>query len=1027
MKVFSRRALVLCFLLLFALIFVVDGATGFAAEPKSKKARDVNLAKPNTVDHIVSFDGNRIFNYIVNNGDIVTDNVGGGAGFFWPSVPRTSRSQTVTDLRGTNTADYSSGVWICGTVDGQPRTAIVEYSSEFIAGKILPDGKRDDATLEKYRVYKIIKGDGPGVKDYDEWPKADGAPTTADGKPLLIGDQTLWFVMNDLEVSRHNAPISGSPPIGLEVQTTVFGFNAANPLGDIMFVKWVIINKGTGNLDSAYIAVWDDPDLGDASDDLVGCDTTLGLGFVYNGDPNDGQYGTNTPALGFDFFQGPEAPPGSGRRLKMTSFAKYTNGAPAGQGDPDNVAEVYNYMTGFWQNGQPFIDPITGNVTKFIHAGDPVTRKGWLDSAPGDRRFLMSSGPFVLAKGDTQTIVGAKVIAPGANPSSSIAALRFYDSFAQSAFDNNFDIVQAPAPKVSVTRLDQEIVLNWSEGSADVEAFDQRGYKFQGYKVYQGESLTGPYRQIAIYDIPDGLQNIYDTQFDTETGLLVDKPVVIAGDAGVQRFISIKTDAIFNPNQRLSNYRDYYFAVTSYVVNMEAVPKVIESSLAAFRVSPTAPDYGVAVTEKTGTKRDMAHPKGTGDGTFFYQIVDPGKVVTANYRITWNDDSTPEEGQYTFNVLRNGTPVLTKVAQTGRTSEGDPSPSAPVIDGVQIQILPGTFSAPNTILEAKQTKDVDPNDNGLHLWGGGAPFGLPDDLSSTFFGGGSSDVNQLKADLEFRFTGVKAGPTKNDTLIVSGGQLGIIRSRSDDNARAVIRMPFELWDVENNQQINVFVTDRNVGGSPWGDRGVPLYYRMKARNYITPIHTPYLGEALTTTSYSRTNSNATWILFFESGEHEPVSQWSTGDVYLVRFANPTVTSGADADEYTFSTTQVIVKGQADAKAQLLKVNIVPNPYWAQNPGERDPINRFIRITNMPGSGATIRIFTLAGELVRVIDDAARAANGTSGMQYANWDLRNEAGIPVASGIYIMHIEVQGVGSVVRKAVIVMPEERLDVY
>jgi hypothetical protein len=65
--------------------------------------------------------------------------------------------------------------------------------------------------------------------------------------------------------------------------------------------------------------------------------------------------------------------------------------------------------------------------------------------------------------------------------------------------------------------------------------------------------------------------------------------------------------------------------------------------------------------------------------------------------------------------------------------------------------------------------------------------------------------------------------------------------------------------------------------------------------------------------------------------------------------------------------------------------------------------------------------------VRVINDAARSADGTSGLQYANWDLRNDAGIPVASGVYIVHVEVPNVGTVVRKAVVMMPEERLDVF
>jgi hypothetical protein len=309
--------------LAFAFIFAVVTA-GLAKDDCKKSARANKPAEITTLEHVAPFDANRIYNYVVNNGDIVTDNVGGNAGFHWPSVPRTSRSRKEADLIAKTTADYSSGLWVAGIVNGEPRCAIVEYFSEYIAGKILPNGRRDDATLPKYRVYKIMKGDGPGVQDWDEWPVADGAPTNPDGTPKLIGDQALWFVINDLEPSRHQVLMDGSVPIGLEVQTTVFGFNRTDPLGDVMFVKWRIVNKGVAALDSAYVAVWDDPDLGDAVDDLVGCDTTLGLGFCYNGDTYDGQYGTHTPALGFDFFQGPEVPKGSGHFLRMTAFSKFT-------------------------------------------------------------------------------------------------------------------------------------------------------------------------------------------------------------------------------------------------------------------------------------------------------------------------------------------------------------------------------------------------------------------------------------------------------------------------------------------------------------------------------------------------------------------------------------------------------------------------------------------------------------------------------------------------------------------------------
>ena len=113
--------------------------------------------------------------------------------------------------------------------------------------------------------------------------------------------------------------------------------------------------------------LWSDPDLGDAADDFVGCDTTLGMGIVYNdgADVNFAGYVGGTPAAGYDFFQGPMVPAAGEtafmfgreipdmRNLKMTSFTKYINSDPVYY-DPNNAVEAYNYMSGFMPDGIRF-------------------------------------------------------------------------------------------------------------------------------------------------------------------------------------------------------------------------------------------------------------------------------------------------------------------------------------------------------------------------------------------------------------------------------------------------------------------------------------------------------------------------------------------------------------------------------------------------------------------------------------------------------------------------------------------------
>jgi hypothetical protein len=97
-------------------------------------------------------------------------------------------------------------------------------------------------------------------------------------------DQTLYYVANDLNASRVSG-VAGSPPIGLEMHRTVWGYNLAGALGNTVFMSTLIVNKSGAPLDSAYMVMWSDPDLGTSEDDYAGCDVNRSLGYVYNGKP----------------------------------------------------------------------------------------------------------------------------------------------------------------------------------------------------------------------------------------------------------------------------------------------------------------------------------------------------------------------------------------------------------------------------------------------------------------------------------------------------------------------------------------------------------------------------------------------------------------------------------------------------------------------------------------------------------------------------------------------------------------------
>jgi hypothetical protein len=109
-----------------------------------------------------------------------------------------------------------------------------------------------------------------------------------------------------------------------------------------------------------------------------------------------------------------------------------------------------------------------------------------------------------------------------------------------------------------------------------------------------------------------------------------------------------------------------------------------------------------------------------------------------------------------------------------------------------------------------------------------------------------------------------------------------------------------------------------------------------------------------------------------------------------------------------------------ARNDVSAINVFPNPYYGVNPLETDKYSRFVTFSHLPPR-AIIRIFNLAGIMVRRIE-----RNSTS--QFERWDLKNENGLPVGSGMYLAHIEMPDLGvSKILKIAVVQEQQILDRY
>ncbi len=505
--------------------------------------------------------------------------------------------------------------------------------------------------------YDPSAGDYPW---YDFLQEIDCAERRREDPVPLYGDQTYYWIFND-KGNIHSE--SQGEPIGMEIRAQAFAFSTNDEVNNMQFYNYVVINQGTQTLTETYFAQWVDCDLGGHVDDYVGVDVRRGLGYAYNGDAFDEAtsysigYGSNPPAMGVDFFEGPyqdsdsiDNPlttiftdaidslgiPYSGigigygdgikdnERYGMRKFIYY-NWNFGINGQPTLAAQYYNYMRGYWKNGQRMayggdgLTPATGANLEieadYMFPGDtdpyqwgtagvgvePWTEVGAGNPA-GDRLFLQSAGPFTLEPGDFNNITVGMVWAraTGGEPFESVELLRLADDKAQALFDNCFEIVSGPdAPDISIQELENELILyltndnpisnNYQEEytamdpsipteleDGSVLTDEERSYVFEGYKVYQLSDKTvspsdlgdiNKSRLIAQCDLQNGVSQVINYTFDAVMGTPVPTLEADGADNGIFHSMSVTTDAFAQGDNRLVNHKTYYFMVLAYGYN----------------------------------------------------------------------------------------------------------------------------------------------------------------------------------------------------------------------------------------------------------------------------------------------------------------------------------------------------------------------------------------------------------------------------------------------------------------------------
>ncbi len=397
----------------------------------------------------------------------------------------------------------------------------------------------------------------------------------------------------------------------------------------------------------------------------------------------------------------------------------------------------------------------------------------------------------------------------------------------------------------------------------------------------------------------------------------------------------------------LHNDKEYWYCLAAYdrkdtVAGLDPLQSgfgVAGQSINVVAVTPRDDPAGLITIDSTveHTTTNGADPS---EGEVYPFIFESDYLAGTDYEVTFSD-GLDASYWHLVNVTTGDTLLADQTQVTG-----DPG-LYEIADGIRVVVrdadpIPPTkgqtsFSGADTTL---LIVDVD-------SWWGVTP--------EVFFGDVLSN-RSLRPTYEIRYT--------SNTTIASPINYG---------ASLNITLPFEVWDTDAQVRVTAAIYD-------WDADGIYQPYDL-----IAIVNMPYEASTDPFAVADIWPYEFSWLFAWDESVYAP----AIGDVYTIEGAPM---NGPD-DVFSFSADAV---NSSLASEQLKDVKVVPNPYFVRYEAETNADVSFLKFSEVPDE-CTVRIYTLAGDLVRTLEN-------TTGTGYVEWDLLSLNCQQVASGIYIYHIE-----------------------
>ncbi len=811
----------------------------------------------------------------------------------------------------------------------------------------------------------VYPGDWPPTPR-DRWVTSGDLDTIVPKENFSLQD--MWCAYSDVLLEGH---ISPGKPQNINVYQTVYAWNYPSNQ-DIFFITYVVRNASTTDtLKNCFMGAVCDPDVGDATDDMVGTllNTSVpGAGIVTNvgyvGDNNNSEnsgstWESGTPGVfAYKFLESPKDTGTPPRPLGMTAFKKFTIDI-----DPVTDAAQYLTMAGF--------DYRTGVYAPYDSAPD---------NAPADKRFVQCSGPFTLAPQQMVRLViacmGAPYGGPGQmwqnRPIDSLVHLAKLANQAQFIYDQGWLLPGPPlAPNMTLVPGDNQVRIVWDDlpertpdpywqkvaGDTTKPGWDPlyRGYDFQGYMVYKSKNGSD-WGILAQCDLADSITFNYPPGGDsagTPDSLWID-----ANDKGL--FYSFV-------DTNVTNGYTYYYCVAAYDYNFQttawdsAHQTPLDSNVIILRSGLVANFYTVPRWEAANyVMPTCSVATAVGDTTkpglrWKADVVVPFQVTADTYELrflgpTYGGGASKSIYRY-YVVNRRNDSLAIDTTSFNYTFGNTFVRSLPVLNGLALRCSM-KLALPASGLEAAYVLTGSYPSDKLRATGSVASQGI---------------WAFRAADYEVEFS---ASP--------------YLTAKVYDITHGRVEVPFTKFDnlTGTKEQANGWCFVNRAARSP-----SDTLLARTARIYVCGAYAEInAGDSI--------GGNTSLI--------------QDGDKWLL-VGNKAGGSSPFLNTYHALSTPGVARTDTTYK---LNVKVVPNPYIVFNSWEKSTEQRYVRFTHLPNE-CTIRIYTVAGDLVKVIRHRDTNTQPLDQGGTETWDFTNESpgsagtaisGQLVASGVYIYHVE-----------------------